>query len=592
MATQEAATNQGPTHSAVQHGAGNNQSSPIQQQSPAGYRQLLDGDVRRIMPQCGPDTLAVFAVIAAHEDSRGVAFPSLLTIARMCDIDDVRTVKAHIRKLCEVGHIEATDAKPPFRVIHGDGSHGFTPIVKRFIESNVAPHDDLRTMEVPEWVPDGPEKVWVGPKPRKKHRYVWIHPVSSGIGATGLGFYYGMIAAARGAGACCRDGRMKFRMPVERLRLLLGMSRGQFDRVRPIIEGHHADLLRSAQVGKSVEWDVRVQTVPQSSQKMQDSPAIITKNAGQPPQSSQKMLHEVDLDSEVDFEPEVHKSNTGSEHDRRCFADAAATQTFSRSETQNPTAAVCSEPADVPEPAEPPTHDDCGCIGGFLIVADAEGRTGTKRCERYFTWRKWQAAEEKAKREAERQQEFAATPFFDLLNTDLFGTRSRTPALPALPPAPVIEVEWRDPKPSAPVRQREAGEVIPAAMYRELWKRLETESGVFMDDWDKDTRIRVDGMLRKGGVARFGTDRFHRALKDAISEQWESKHGHCHEDDGCDGSCGHNPDQCDGFPDYIDTPKALLDLVGNAVQLLTGDERFGRNRGNRCPNAVEEMYAA
>jgi hypothetical protein len=141
-------------------------------------------------------------------------------------------------------------------------------------------------------------------------------------------------------------------------------------------------------------------------------------------------------------------------------------------------------------------------------------------------------------------------------------------------------------------------------MFDECWKRIEIETGVFKGDWDEATRMRVNGMLRKGGVASFGADRFHKAMRDAISEQWELKHGTCHDhctcdcdhcecDGTCDGSCGHDRDECDGCSQYIDTDKALLDLVGCATHLLNGDDRFGRNRGNWCPNAVyEDTYAA
>lgn len=166
------------------------------------------------------------------------------------------------------------------------------------------------------------------------------------------------------------------------------------------------------------------------------------------------------------------------------------------------------------------------------------------------------------------------------------------PSTPALPPA-AIEGEWRESKkPAASVRERAVGDVLPPAMYNEYWKRIEIEINIFRADLDKSTRKRIDGMLH-GGVAKFGPDRFHEAMRDAQRERWETKHGRCHEGEDCDGSCGHDFDECGGYATHFQNDKALLDMIGNAIQLLRDDGRFGRSADNNCPNAVYgRMYPA
>jgi hypothetical protein len=98
-------------------------------------------------------------------------------------------------------------------------------------------------------------------------------------------------------------------------------------------------------------------------------------------------------------------------------------------------------------------------------------------------------------------------------------------------------------------------------------------------------------MLQAGRVARYGPDQFHRAMRDVQREQWELKHGNCHDHgEVCDGTCGCDRDECDGYPEYIDSSQAL-DLVGCAVYVLTGDERFGRDPNTNCPNPIyQRMY--
>ena len=164
----------------------------------------------------------------------------------------------------------------------------------------------------------------------------------------------------------------------------------------------------------------------------------------------------------------------------------------------------------------------------------------------------------------------------------------------ALPAPPTIEGNWRDASHSsldAAKPPQIAGEIMQAAMFRDCWKRIEIETGIRADGWDGDTRRRVNGMLRRGGVALAGADRLQEAMRDVLEEKWRAKHGRCH-DGQCDGTCGHDRYECDGQPQCIEDHKALLDLVGRAVGALDVVENDMGVVDSCCPKAVyERKYA-
>jgi hypothetical protein len=287
------------------------------------------------------------------------------------------------------------------------------------------------------------------------------------------------------------------------------------------------------------------------------------------------------------------KGNTGYAHDQRIRAVATE---LSNSQDQNQTPSAV-----VPAESWPPTHDNCTCVQGWLYVQyvqNGKEHTGTKRCQRELAWAKYQQVVAKeAAEEAEKARLRAQCGSFSFFSFDIFARPSAAPALPPAPSPPAqtrtIEGQWRESKPPAPQPQRVAGDVMSPKMYRDLWDRIETES---RRPWGSLVSKRIDGMLRKGEVAKFGAERFEKALRHVFLDQWEIKHGKCIDckgEDGCDGSCGHNTDDCE-TPGCCDgDEKRLLDAIGHAIQWLRQDEKFGRDFNTGCPNPIyQRMFAA
>ena len=336
--------------------------------------------------------------------------------------------------------------------------------------------------------------------------------------------------------------------------------------------------------------------------KSRSSPNFAQKVAVLTPNFAQKVAGEEDkpknLEEYKSFKNLEDKNNTGVKHDQRraeTRADAVATIPIilpSEDQNQNQSAAVSQE--------APPTHNDCTCVQGWLYMQDDKGRTVTKRCKRWLAWVKYQQAVEKEAAEAAEETRLRAQGGpFSFFSFDIFARPSAAPALPPAPASPpaqtrTIEGEWRE-RPPVPAPDRDPGDIMSAAMFAECWTAITLVCDVTTTWWDESTRKRVNGLLRKGEVARFGAERFHKALYHVCLDQWEIKHGNCREcmgdDDGCDGSCGHNPDECNGPACH--EPKRLLDLVGHAIQHLRQDAQFGRDCDTGCPNPIyRRMYAA
>ncbi|MFZ1009862.1 MAG: hypothetical protein WAN65_23700, partial [Candidatus Sulfotelmatobacter sp.] len=263
--------------------------------------------------------------------------------------------------------------------------------------------------------------------------------------------------------------------------------------------------------------------------------------------------------------------------------------------------------------AEPPNHDDCDCVEGWLCVTDAKGHVRVKPCGRLAAWRKWQAQQE-PEQIAPPASVTSAPPFdfWDMLPS-LNPTQRQLPAGDTFDevfgPSPyvrAIEGEWAEPSSQLVDHsgrqavqaqlsgrrpaQRDVGDVLPPKFYADCIKWLAVVADVRWECLDKETRRRVDGMMREGGVARYGAEALRVELVEARRERWMTNHSHCH-DGPCDGTCGHACDECDGIVMDV-TDKGVLDLLGCAIYALTGDEHYGRNDSG-CPNAVHErMYAA
>jgi hypothetical protein len=132
---------------------------------------------------------------------------------------------------------------------------------------------------------------------------------------------------------------------------------------------------------------------------------------------------------------------------------------------------------------------------------------------------------------------------------------------------------------------------MPPKMFRECWSRIETETGTMRFDWDDSTLRRADGMLRTGNVAKFGMEAFHEAMREVGYDHWQRKHpNYCDDRTICDGSCGNDPEECDGcHQQFFETAKEFLDFIGRTIELL-GNDNFGHHDSG-CPNAIyDAMY--
>jgi hypothetical protein len=235
-----------------------------------------------------------------------------------------------------------------------------------------------------------------------------------------------------------------------------------------------------------------------------------------------------------------------------------------------------------------------GCFEGIILFLDGGKvrRAACERCRLENAQKKQeletarQAAEEaaRAKREfEERKRAAAGTLLWGGLNfADIF--QHPQSSVPHLPAAPVLDVPKLDMPPrTLPTYQ------IPPKIFARLWHWIACETNRRRDGWDQSTQRRVNGMLRQlpGGI---DPDDFHSAMCDVIREKWQAKHGHCHDhctcsydpcecQSGCDGSCGHDPDECNGCVyEWNITDKKLLDLIGRAVGILNDEH----SRDTRC----------
>jgi hypothetical protein len=226
------------------------------------------------------------------------------------------------------------------------------------------------------------------------------------------------------------------------------------------------------------------------------------------------------------------------------------------------------------------------CEGGLIFARDERGHESTLRCKVCLD-------AERQRQQAQPEEWRESTVGFGFGLLDMFNLTPRLPAFvpPQLPGPRTIEAEWAESKPAAQLpAQRDVGDIMPEAMLRECIKSTEVVTDRTMDS---ELRKRAIRMLRYGNVARYGADAFGKALLDARRERWLAKHGCCHVDgdDTCDGSCGHDPDECDGHVLNL-TDKGVLDLLGCAIYSLTGNEHYGRHDSG-APNAVyERLYAA
>jgi hypothetical protein len=267
------------------------------------------------------------------------------------------------------------------------------------------------------------------------------------------------------------------------------------------------------------------------------------------------------------------------------------------------------------------THENCDCIEGWLYVTDAKGHTRVKPCGRLAAWLEWQAQQEPE--QIAPLASVTSVPPFDFFRDMLPSLNSTRRQLSAgdtfddvFGPSPhvrTIEGELAEPKQLAdslpslccgrnpggrgghvgfvsPAPLRDAGEVLPPKMLADCRKWIAVNADVMWERLDTETRKRVDGMLREGGVARYGAEALRVELVEARRDQWMTRHGHCHGREPCDGTCGHDQDECDGRVINV-SDKGVLDLVGCAIYALTGDERFGRHDSG-APNAVYERMCA
>lgn len=231
--------------------------------------------------------------------------------------------------------------------------------------------------------------------------------------------------------------------------------------------------------------------------------------------------------------------------------------------------------------AEKPGEHDC--CHGLIFARNGRGHESTLRCKVCFDAARMQVVHE-------QDAEPAATNsgFLEMFIPKL--TPPRLPAqrqLTAVPPT--IEAECSERK--APKPERDVGDILPPEKLRDYLKWTEVVTDRTMNP---GLRTRVTRMFRYGGVARYSAEDYREKLVEVRHEKWELKHGHCHNfgRDPCDGSCGHDQDECDGHVVNL-TDAGVLDLVGCAIYSLTGDEHYGRSDDNGCPNAVRErMYAA
>jgi hypothetical protein len=517
------------------------------------FFQLFHHVTRMIVEQLSLRHLAVFVAVATHANADGVCepAPSSRTIGKLIGMRDSRTVSRYVRQLIALGLLERQRVgwrRWRITVVRTDGPRDYTQIDRRWL---------------------------------------WRD-----LGANGIGLALLLAAVANGRSSFVTERKVLVKMS--------GLSRNTFDALISEIANYSLVETRRAP-GNMVAFDLSFMqwTFPKKSRSsLQKEPDFSQKIAGEEDNTKSKTLED----------KSKTKSKTRVEHDQRRAknrADAAATiPTFSPSEDQTQSA-VCSERA-APAPTALSQVDHRTHIEGFVEYLDQRGNRRLRECPECRAAMAAKQAHQQADEETARQREFAAAqrtrPLFDFSAFnfgDMFTSR------PARPSAPVVEVQWSESKPPAPARQRIAGDVLPPKMYADCWKWIAVHTNLYREGWDEETRKRVDGMLQKGGVARFGAEEFRKAIVDVLAEQWERKHAHCHDhctcgcdpcqcQDGlCDGTCGHDEDECNGMPQCIHEPKRLLDLVGHALQWLRQDEKFGRDFNNGCPNPVyQQMYAA
>jgi hypothetical protein len=237
------------------------------------------------------------------------------------------------------------------------------------------------------------------------------------------------------------------------------------------------------------------------------------------------------------------------------------------------------------------------CEDGLIVAPDERGHKFTMRCRVCLD-----AARQEQAQPEERADSTAIGSGHGVMEMcrELFGAALGMRQLTA--GSRTIEAEWAEPKPAAQLQlsagsperrrpQRDAGEALPPKMYADCRKWIGVNTDTRPESWSGETSRQIDKMLRWSGVARYGAEALRVELVEAKRERWSTNHGHCH-DGPCDGSCGHDRDECDGHVVNL-TDAGVLDLVGCAIYSLTGDEHYGRSDDNGCPNAVRErMYAA
>jgi hypothetical protein len=498
------------------------------------FFQLFHHVARKIVEHLSLRHLAVFVAVATHANGDGVCepAPSSRTIGKLVGMRDERTVSRYIRDL------------------EGDGWLERQRVGWKRWRITVVRTDGARDYT------------------QVDRRWLCRDLSTNGIGLALL------LAAVA-------NGRSSFVTERKVLEKMSGLSRNSLASLLSEIENQGLVRLDRG-ISNTVVLDLSFLhwTLPK---KSRSSPNFAQKVA--PEEYKGKNLEE-----HKDFKNLEDKSNTRVKHDQRrakTRADAVATIPTIlplEDQKQTPSAVVSQE-------SYPPTHDKCTCDSNhFLEIVDEKGKR-YMMCRRWLACVKYQMAVEKeAAEEAEKARlRTQCGTFFGF--SDMFA---RPSAAPALPPAPiVIEGEWQPAPRTASAEQmiaveikrhrdqsergrywegRYPGEPMSTAMYRELWERINHESHML---WDRETRKRASGMMRTAEIARFGVERFHQALRDSLPSV-------------------HFCDDGDGGFRWIDDPKELLNLVGNAIKLLLRDsEHFGRNPDNNCPNPVyQRMFAA